>query len=591
MADQLEQEKLDESVGETTFDVGSGRVGPYFYPRGFLGKFFARFFATKAQPAVVKEFDNPEYGKPSSSKGDTIVHDAPGVRSIPGVPLAVNRSTPVSQETEINRKKRYKSYEGMDEQPEVGSAFDIYADDCTQRNTNNERWSIKSTSNELVQEVMDLFEKLRLDRLYWDITRNAVKFGDCFLEMIVDENNPNAGVQRLKILNPNFILRVEDKYGYLTNFLQEIPQKSSWENMVNNSYESQKANKYIELDKNQIVHFKLFTSDPKFYPYGKSVGSNAVQVFKSLRLMEDAMLVYRLARAPERRIFYIDVGNLPSGKAEMFIERVKEKFKKEKYFNRGGVDERYNPLSADEDFFVPVKGGNQGTKIETLPGAQNLGETADVQYFRDKLLAALKIPKDFIVEKDKSPERKANLSQLDVKFARTITRVQHAVELGLEDIARTHLRFKEFPESLIKELRVELPDPSDMFTKRKLEIDEAKIRIIQAVTSTGLFPKEHIYKEYYDMSEGEIKLIKNKLEQEAKEMAEQQGEMNAISPGAGDMNQGNQPAAVQNTQPMAGPVGEEVDLTSIKKRLILEKGANSQEVKAMNRIIKRLRKN
>ena len=398
MADQLEEEKLEESVGETTFDVGSGRVGPYFYPRGFLGKFFAKFFATKAQPAVAKEFENAKYGEPSSSKGDTIVHDAPGGGTLPGVPLAISRSEPVSQEAEINRKKRYKSYETMDEYPEVGSAFDIYADDCTQRNTKNERWTIKSESHEIVKEVMDLFEKIRLDRIYWDVTRNAVKFGDCFIEMIVDENNFSAGIQRLKILNPNFLLRVEDKYGYLSNFLQEIPQKSSWENMVNNSYESQKSTKYIELDKNQIVHFKLFTSDPKFYPYGKSVGSNAVQVFKSLRLMEDAMLIYRLARAPERRIFYIDVGNLPTGKAEMFIERVKEKFKKEKYFNRGGLDERYNPLSADEDFFVPVKGGSQGTKIETLPGAQNLGETADVQYFRDKLLAALKIPKDFIVE-------------------------------------------------------------------------------------------------------------------------------------------------------------------------------------------------
>ncbi len=588
MADKLEQEQLNETVGETTFDVGSGRVGPYFYPRGFLGKFFARFFATRAQPAVVKEL---EYDKPSASKGDTIIHDAPGLKPQPGVPLAISRATPVSQEAELNRKKRYKSYESMDEYPEVGSAFDIYADDCTQRNTKNERWSIKSDSPEVVQEVMELFDRIRLDRLYWDITRNAVKFGDCFIETIVDENNYSAGVQRVKILNPNFIIRVEDKYGYLNNFLQEIPEKSSWEGMVNNSYESQKTQKYIELDKNQIVHFKLFTSDPKFYPYGKSIASMAIQTFKSLKLMEDAMLIYRLARAPERRIFYIDVGNLPSGKAEMFIERVKEKFKKEKYFNRGGLDERYNPLSADEDFFVPVKGNNQGTKIETLPGAQNLGETADVQYFRDKLLAALKIPKDFIVEKDKSPERKANLSQLDVKFARTISRIQHAMELGLEQIARTHLGFKEFPESLIKDLRVELPDPSDMFTKRKLEIDEAKLRIIQGVTSTGLFPKEHIYKEYYDMSEGEIKWIKNQLEKEAKEMAEQQGEMNAISPGAGDLNPGNQPAAVQNTQPMAGPSEDKVDLSTIKKRLITEKGADSAEVKTINRIIKRLNQN
>ena len=121
----------------------------------------------------------------------------------------------------------------------------------------------------------------------------------------------------------------------------------------------------------------------------------------------------------------------------------------------------------DEDFFVPVRQGSQ-TKIETLPGAQNLGEVDDVKYFRDKLLASLKIPKDYIVEKDGSPERKANLSQLDVKFARVIMRVQNAVEIGLESIAKRHLQLKGFPQSVIEDLRIELPEPSDMFIRFKL---------------------------------------------------------------------------------------------------------------------------
>ena len=152
------------------------------------------------------------------------------------------------------------------------------------------------------------------------------------------------------------------------------------------------------------------------------------------------MLIYRLHRAPERRIFYIDTGNLPQTKVEMFMERIKAKFKKEKFFNNesGNADERYNPLSAEEDFFVPMKNG-QGTKIETLPGAQNLGEIDDVRYFRDKVLASMKIPKDFIVEKDKSPERKANLSQLDAKFAKAVMRVQRDTEVCLETLIKRHL--------------------------------------------------------------------------------------------------------------------------------------------------------
>ena len=191
--------------------------------------------------------------------------------------------------------------------------------------------------------------------------------------------------------------------------------------------------------------------------------------------MEDAMLVYRLSRAPERRIFYVDVGNLPASKAEAFLETMKTRFKKEKFHNQNRVDGRYNPLAVDEDFFVPIR-GNQGTKIETLPGAQNLGEVDDVKYFRDKLLATLKIPKDYIVEYDKSPERKANLSQLDVKFARVILRVQDSISKGFSQIAKKHLEMLEYPRSVINNLEIQLPDPSDVFVKRKLEIDEAKAR-------------------------------------------------------------------------------------------------------------------
>ena len=306
---------------------------------------------------------------------------------------------------------------------------------------------------------------------------------------------------------------MEDDYGYLKTFLQQIPT-GSIQDPSQGAYDinqGQKDSKYIELDKNQIIHFRLFTSDPKFYPYGKSVAAYGVQTFRSLRLMEDAMLIYRLARAPERRIFYIDVGNLPSSKAEMFMERVKEKFKKEKYQRAGGVDARYNPLSADEDYFVPVK-GNAGTRIETLPGAQNLGEVTDVSYFRDKLLAALKVPKDYVVAgKDQAPEKKANLSELDVKFARAVARVQHDIEVGLETLAKRHLVMKGFPLTLIKDLHIQLPDPSDRFTKRRLEIDQARLAIVQTVTQTQLFPKDYIYKEYYDMSDGEIALLKEKL--------------------------------------------------------------------------------
>ena len=240
--------------------------------------------------------------------------------------------------------------------------------------------------------------------------------------------------------------------------------------------------------------------------------------------MEDAMLIYRLSRAPERRIFYIDVANMPAGKAEMYIERLKERFKKEKFYDptRNNVDARYNPLSADEDFFVPTRQGSN-TKIETLAGAQNLGEVEDVQYFRDKLLACLKIPKDYVTNQhDKSPERKANLQQLDIKFARVIGRVQQQIETGLEQLAKRHLALRGFPASAIKELRIVLPEGSDQFMHRKLQVEEARSRVVQAVKGLEMFPKEYLYKEYYDMNEQQIDELMTAYEEEAEKEAEKQ---------------------------------------------------------------------
>jgi len=581
MADEVKK-TITEDGGQSTWSNYKSK-GPYFYPRGALGKFFARFFATPAQDAVINSIGDVETGGP---RGDARFKSSDVKTDNHGLGFTINRATPVYSEIERTRRSRYKDYEKMDEHPEVGAAFDIYADDCTQKDTQHRRWSIKSESADVVQEVEKFFTTIELDRVYYDISRNTVKFGDCFIELIADINNPTAGIQKIKVLNPNYIIRVEDDYGYLKTFVQQIPEKNQMDPA--NTFENAGTNnsKFVELDKNQIIHFRLFSSDPKFYPYGKSVAAYGVQTFRSLRLMEDAMLIYRLARAPERRIFYIDVGNLPASKAELFIERVKEKFKKEKYYRGNAIDARYNPLAADEDFFVPIK-GNQGTRIETLPGAQNLGEVTDVSYFRDKLLAALKVPKDFIVDtKDKAPDRKANLSELDVKFARAVSRIQHDIEVGLEIIAKRHLAMKNFPVALINSLRIQLPDPSDRFTKRKLEIDSARLAIIQTVTQTQLFPKDYIYKEYYEMSDGEITIVKNKLKQEAEEAAYQQNELNQISPGAGELPQGNTPGGMEATPKQEErPKEEFIPIINFNRKLLKEKGYRVEEQKIWQRIL------
>ena len=595
--------------GHTTWSpLGDGSVTS-MYTTGYMSKIFSKFFSTKAQEKL-------RGSDPRSIEGDVIVN--PNAMNSVAEPLwNYTRGLPFLPESELNRKRRYDEYEKMDDYPEITAALDIYADDCTQKDIRNSRWKIVSESAEAIKEVEKLFERIQLGKYYWDIVRGTCKYGDTFIETVANAQNMANGIYKIKILNPYFIMRIEDKFGYLKTFIQEIPQQTT----NSGDWHTNKST-YLELDKNQIVHFRMHTSDPKYYPYGKSILAGAIRVYRSLKLMEDAMLVYRLSRAPERRIFYVDVGNLPASKAEAFLETMKTRFKKEKFHNQNKVDARYNPLAVDEDFFVPIR-GNQGTKIETLPGAQNLGEVDDVKYFRDKLLATLKIPKDYIVEYDKSPERKANLSQLDVKFARVIQRVQDSVCMGLTELAKKHLNMIGTPLSVIKNIKVQLPDPSDVFIKRKLEIDEAKARVVTAVVGTGLFPTSRIYKEFYDMTETEIEELQKELKKEQEQQAEQEAAQTAMQTQAQNIGQADQiqaqgqmdmaqsqnqaamDIAVSDNQakndikvnksqpnPKATAKKEEIEqLTKLKKSYLLNEGIESPQYRAIDRILKKYTKN
>lgn len=506
------QEQLDENY--TDFSTESGSPTAYT-PTGRFGQWLAKFFSRRGRPPSEP---NREVRGDAYKAEETLELGGPGVmRGVLKLPTH-----------EYERKKRYSEYEDMDTYPEIAAALDIYADDATQPTIEGELITVKCDQDFLKQEILRLFENIEVDKIIWDITRNVAKYGDCFMETIFNLKHPTQGIKRIKILNPNYILRSENSFGYLKTFIQEIPKNL---NMDLPQYASTK--KHILLDKNQLVHFRIHNADPAYYPYGKSILAAAVKTYRSLKLMEEAMLVYRLMRAPERRVFYIDVGNMPATKAESFVERQKAKFKKEKFYDpqKGTIDERYNPLSADEDYFVPIrKDAGKGARVETLPGAQNLGEVDDVKYFRDKLLASLKIPKDYIVEQDSSGERKANLSQLDVKFSRAVVRLQREVEIALTSLVRRHLKLRQFPSTALKDFKIQLSPPSDMYEKRRLELDDAKIRIVQAAKSLSMFSDEHIYKTYFGMSDEDIDNMKNQMEDEAVREVELQAKLAAAAP-------------------------------------------------------------
>jgi len=536
-----------------------------------VGRFFKKFFAREVENIKDDEYVDPvskrKVSAPKPMQGDAVQN-----REIIKIASEFNHEKtfyPILPQIEHDRRKRYKEYEDMDGYPEISSAFDIYSDDCTQENVDGTPWKVETDNDMVKQDIASMFSQINLDRYLWDISRNVVKYGDLFIETIIDLNNAKRGIQRIKILNPTFIYRAEDEFGYLKQFIQEVPKKNDWSSYGSIGPRLDDTH-MISLDPGQIVHFRLHTSDPTHYPYGKSIAAAARVTYKSLKMMEDAMLIYRLVRAPERRIFYIDTGSLPASKAEMHIKKQMDKFKKRKSYNSqtGNIEENFNALAADEDFYIAVNGKSSGTKIETLKGADNLGEVDDVKYFRDKLLAALKVPKDYIVEKDNNPERKANLSQLDVKFARVITRIQKSLEIGLETLAKRHLMLRGYPSTLIDSVKVRLPAPSDMAIKRYLETDEQKTRVVQAVKGLGIFPMKKIYKDYYQLSDDEISSIEEGLKQDQSNPIF--GAVAAGMPGGAPPQPGMEGGA---PPPMAE--SEELDLDSMKS-LALEAGCDDE---------------
>ena len=227
----------------------------------------------------------------------------------------------------------------------------------------------------------------------------------------------------------------------------------------------------------QILHERHGDDRKTFYPYGVSVLEAARNPAWQLHMMEDAMLVYRLVRAPERRLIYVDVGTMPPHKVNGEIDRMKDSFRKKKIFsNRGGaggasnVDERWHSISPDEDIWIPMR-PNSNTRIETLPGAQNLSEVDDALYFRQRLFTALQFPKTYLTNEDPQATR-LTLSQQDVRFARLIERLQKPLIKAVNELMRRHLRLRGFPEETFKELEIKMTPPSDWRQINRNEVTE-----------------------------------------------------------------------------------------------------------------------
>ena len=365
---------------------------------------------------------------------------------------------------EPTRLASYYDYESMEYTPEISAALDIYAEESTTADQNGFILQIYSESKRIKSVLADLFNNnldINTNLAMW--TRNTCKYGDNFVYLKLDPEKGVVGCMQL----PNIeIERVEKGMKGKSNLdKEESDQKAlsfNWKN------------KDLTFNTWEIAHFRLLGDDRKL-PYGTSMLEKARRIWKQLLLSEDAMLIYRTSRAPERRMFKVFVGNMDEKDVEAYVQRVANKFKRDQVVDHktGNVDMRFNQMAVDQDYFIPVRDSAAPDPITTLPGAQNLSEIADIEYIQKKLLTALRVPKAFLGFEEVVGDGK-NLSLQDIRFARTINRIQKSMLAELNKIAIIHLFLLGFEDEL-SNFTLNLSNPSTQADLLKVDVWKEKI--------------------------------------------------------------------------------------------------------------------
>jgi len=389
----------------------------------------------------------------------------------------------------FDRMSRYSDFASMEATPEIGSALDIYAEETVSSDDKGKVLHIYSENN----RIQELLEELFYDILNVDFNlsmwvRNLVKYGDFF---IFNDISPEFGIINAY---PVPISEIEREEGYDAE--DPMAVRFRWVTQGNQVLENW-----------QVSHFRLLGNDA-FLPYGSSVLESARRIWRQLILMEDAMLVYRVIRAPERRVFYIDVGNIPPNEIANHMEQAVTSLKRQPAVDKttGKMDERFNPYAVDEDYFLAVRGGESGTKIDTLPGGQNTTAIEDVEYIQKKLFAALKIPRAYLGY-DEDVGAKATLAQEDIRFSRTIARIQKTIIAELNKLAMIHLYCHGFDEDELAGFDMKLTNPSSIAQQQKLELIRTQFEIAAAVPE-GVVDRYWIRKNVIGLTNDDIGEIK-----------------------------------------------------------------------------------
>ena len=398
----------------------------------------------------------------------------------------------------------FKDYESMDSDGIVSSALDIYADESTMKSEYGSVLEITTDNDNIKSILQNLFyDVLNIEFNLWPWVRNMCKYGDFFLQL---EINEKYGITNVAPLSAYDVARVEGLDEENPHYVKFVLEQGGDQH---SAYSTQKPHQ-MELENFEVAHFRLL-SDSNFLPYGKSMIEQGRKVWKQLSLMEDAMMIHRIMRAPEKRVFQIDIGNIPPAEVDNYMQKILNKMKKTPIIDQatGEYNLKYNMQNITEDFFLPVRGGDSGTRIESLPGL-SYEAVEDIEYLKNKMLAALRVPKAFLGYEE-SLGSKATLAAEDVRFARTIERIQRITVSELTKIAIVHLYSQGYQDADLVNFELNLTNPSTIYETEKVELWNSKTQLASSMLQDGIVSTEWIYKNVFNFTEDKIKEMDNQI--------------------------------------------------------------------------------
>ena len=415
------------------------------------------------------------------------------------------------------RTQLYSEYDVMDQDAIIASALDILSDESTLKNDMGEILQIRSSNEDIQKILYNLFyDVLNIEFNLWMWIRQMCKYGDFFLKLEIAEK---FGVYNVIPYTAYHIERIE---GQNPDNPAEIKYRWNPEGFAGSSYgyyslpnQVEGDNAGITYENYEMAHFRM-VSDVNYLPYGRAYIEPARKLFKQYTLMEDAMLIHRIARAPEKRIFYVNVGAIPPNEVEAFMQKTISNMKRTPYMDEktGEYNLKYNMQNMLEDFYIPVRGNDSATKIDTTPGLSYDG-IQDVEYLRDKLFAALKIPKAFLGY-DENVEGKATLAAEDIRFARTIDRIQRIVLSELNKIALVHLYTQGYTAENMTNFELSMTTPSIIYDQERIELLKSKAELAGTLLEQGLVPSDWIYHNIYHFSEDQYDEYRDLAREDAK---------------------------------------------------------------------------